>query len=479
MNFITPIVKILQYFGFDPPLVVREKFFYPLWKLISYLSENNVDILVISLVFICMGVLLFDVKRRRNKKTAILVFDVSISLIAFIAIGVSYLFARVWLFDPAEMLHLKPDTINIIVMPILNTDTQSYLHLDNIGTYEQDVLTKCLTKNMPRLPCGARVSVKSLPSIHIPSFLYKPDDFNIFFKSIRNYTFIVWGYKVDNKIEKIRLDANPDRITDLNDQEQISQSKMFQDKLSNTTSILFNDLNTLPLHKILNFLSLLITGVIEQSLNVSLVELGQYSYARHQLDLCLSRIDSAFENLLTDSPSTKHSDLNKYHDSYRELFLEFKKTIELEEQDAIDNIQESFDRVMANPYSPFHNPEQYFEWLSKQENIYSLGRYFPVITWKPNDSAFDIFIYNVFRSRNKVLHNEEIQNMFEKLRAKYGDIFIIDYYEAIILMATWGNANQLGRILDRQRTTNKYNMYLTDIQTALYKTYVVGIDKIK
>jgi hypothetical protein len=289
----------------------------------------------------------------------------------------------------------------------------------------------------------------------------------------------VWGYKVDNKIEKIRLDINPDRIIDPNNQEQASLSKAFQDKLSDTTSILFNDLNALPLYKKLDFLSLLIMGVVEQSLNASLVEARQYGLAKHQLSVCLSRIDSAFESLLADSPSTKHSDLNKYHDSYRAPFLEFKKNIELEEQDAIRQIQEAFNRVMANPYGPFFDPEPYFKWLSQQEDIYSMGRHFPVLGWKPNDSAFEFFVYKALDGRDNVLHDEEIHKMFEKLRAKYGDIFIIDYYEAIVLIATWGDASRLGRILDRQRRTNKYNLALTEKQIELYTTYVIAIDNIR
>jgi hypothetical protein len=134
---------------------------------------------------------------------------------------------------------------------------------------------------------------------------------------------------------------------------------------------------------------------------------------------------------------------------------------------------------MANPYGPFFDPEPYFKWLSQQEDIYSMGRHFPVLGWKPNDSAFEFFVYKALDGRDNVLHDEEIHKMFEKLRAKYGDIFIIDYYEAIVLIATWGDASRLGRILDRQRRTNKYNLALTEKQIELYTTYVIAIDNIR
>jgi hypothetical protein len=248
--------------------------------------------------------------------------------------------------------------------------------------------------------------------------------------------------------------------------EELAIEYRFQEQMSNTISLIFNELKELPLKTRIEYLSLLYIGMVEQSANEALVREKQYDIARTQINQTIQRIDTAFQTLLSLMPKDKQSLTRHHYKKYREYFLEVKKGIEA--RDIYLQYPKVYGNIMTNPYLPLKGAKEYFSWLSVQDMVYGFPRINPLGKWPQYDSEFEKFIGYLLEADRQKLPDKKVEELFDVLRKKHGDLFVINYYEAIFWICCKTNQKRIEELLAKQKRLNSFDMDLTDKQIKNY-----------
>ncbi|MDD5007449.1 MAG: hypothetical protein PHC68_03485 [Syntrophorhabdaceae bacterium] len=440
-------MKLMGFIGLTPTESIRNYFFYPLWKSLLFLTNHKIELLI---VFLCVVHILLYVYWRINKYPSFKV--VAVWVLVFIA-----LIVRIYFFNPLTHFNLKKDEINVVIFPLFNVDAETFLVSDEYSAYFQETMHRLLIENGPSMPYPVKVNFVNFPQESIPLFLYKPNTLHWFFDRVDNSTFIVWGYRLKDNFEKIELFIQP-LFTAYFGYEQEKEEDKFRRDFSSNVSLLFNELKSIPFEDRMNFFSLLISSVLDQSLNTILVENGEYETAQKQINSSLSKIDNAFNRIIELLPTSRYESVNAYYARFRGIFLDFKTRIK--EIGSNVNYLKEFDLLMKNLYAPFKSEQQYFTWLSKQEGVYSFSRVTFLVNKIVFDSSFERFIcyLNLIKIDHANMRASEVKKMFNKLRAKHGNQVIIDFYEAFYFLCRYEQKNYIKSLLSRQKAKiNRYN----------------------
>lgn len=316
MKIVTLIISLLNYLGMNPNQTIREFILYPIWKTAIYLNAN-----IIHIVGIVVIAVLFWVVRKKGNKTKR--YSQYIKIIILSGIIYSFcLFIAIFNYNPLDKVLLADKTkMRLIILPVFELDSESYLKQSDNSNYFQDTLCEYLNRYKPELPEGIEVAVINLPAEDIPTFLYKPNTFVRYFDKIEKYELLFWGYRLDSNIEKLKLDMDPKQAI------WPDREMLYSENNSDILSTLFNELKTIPLKIKIEFLSLLIVGTIEQSFNTVLMDLKQYDLALHQINKSLTRIDVAFKNILEMLPRDRRGHANFLYIKYKRDFEKYKINI--------------------------------------------------------------------------------------------------------------------------------------------------------
>jgi hypothetical protein len=455
---------LLNFFGMSPNQTVRRIIFYPIWKISIYLTAN-----IYHAIFIVIMILLVFViykKRERYKKY---IFNyTAVAIVGILVVYIIYLFTSIYQFNPADkILTNGKRNFRIIILPIFGVDAGSYLTLDGKSAYFQETLCEQLKKNMPILPGGIEVEVVEYTAEYFPAFLYKPSTIEDFFLKNDEYEMAFWGYKLDTSFEKLLLKINPNKSNN-----DIEEDAADAEGISVIISTLFNELKTIPENKKSDFLSLLIVGILEQSFSDALIEEGQFGEALTQINKTISRIDVAFNNILSILPPSNRNLLKFYYAKYKKQFEIFRNKI----KKAQLKYEGAYGILMHNLYYPFKNENAYMSWLNKHEGAANITRLNPLTSWPAYDSAFETFIENLLRSSREKNTSEKVKKYFDDLRNKHDDKFIINYYEALLYLIAKRDVDYIyiGQLIDKQEkmrpneeVTKMQKDYLNMVQEAL------------
>ena len=242
--------------------------------------------------------------------------------------------------------------------------------------------------------------------------------------------------------------------------------QMVLEKISDIVCLIFNELDNVPYKTRINFLSLLVSGIIEQSLNERLVrsyDPNSCDIARKQIDLCIKRINEAFSDIMKVVPQNKHKIVKYYYNQYLENFNIYKKA--LNAQNSCPRYNEFYAPLLENLYAPRKDERDYFVWLTNETLAYSFSRVNPILNWPVYDSDFERFVGYLLNTRYDrgfpIIKNEQVKKLFNNLRKKHGDKFIINYYETIVFLCMYEDREHIEKLLQKQKELNIYDKDLT------------------
>jgi len=456
MVVINILLQISNLIGINP------KIFFCVWKPTIYLFQHPVHLIIflIFLIFILLRKKVWLKIKKFSKKKR---YVTSLLLIGYIILLAIFIYK----YEPYNNLKLKEDELNILVFPIFNLDKGSYLSIDNNSVYFQETFFDALKANKPQLPEIVGDIITPTPIIvpveYIPFFIYRPNTFNKFIDKIDGYTFAIWGVKSGDKFEQVVIRLNP--------KEQIHPEvdDITFKKASDIVCQIFNELENVPYRTKINFFSLLVSGMIEQSLNEMLInyfDSNGCDMARKQLDSCIKKIDESFSNIVKMVPQNQHKIVRYYYNQYIEDYKIFKRRFDL--PDSCPGYKKFYKSLLQNLYAPFKDECSYALWLSKQPYAYAVFRYIPMTHWRTYDSNFERFIGYLLNTPHLKMTTEHVKELFDNLRKKYGNKFIINYYEVIILTNMWTDRDYIEKLLEEQRKLNNCKKDLTERQIELF-----------
>lgn len=445
------LLKISNYLGIDPKIL-----FY-IWQPVTYLLQHIIHLLLVIIISVLILIFLRKSKSRKRK----IVLNKKLYIIVLLLIGyLIFLIISICTYKPYNDLKLKDNEINILVFPIFNLGQGSYLSINNDSIYFQETFVDYLTRNKPEIAeITGRTNFNpvSVPVQYIPFFIYKPSTFDDFIKKINYYTFAIWGYKIDNRFETIKINLN--RSLQINPEYDYKGTE----KISDMMCVIFNELDSVPYKTKIDFFSLLVSGIIEQSSTTLLTnsyDSEKCDVARKQLDSSLKKIDESFSSIIKKVPQNKHKIIKYYYSQYIELFIKVKKIINA--PDSCPEYKKFYNRLLENLYAPHNNEYDYFSWLSNHWNVNSASRLIPLFVWPAYDSEFEKFVDYLLNYRYVTITNEQIKEIFNNLRKKHGDKFIINYYETIVLYCRHDEDREyIKKLLQTQKKLNIYDKDLT------------------
>jgi len=452
------LLKISNDLGIDPKIL-----FY-IWKPVTYLFQHIIHLFIIAIIIFILFMVrkgkFRKLKKVLNKKLYLIVPSLTVYLI--------FLTISICTYEPYNNLKLKKNDMNFMVFPIFNLDKGSYLSINNDSIYFQETFFDYFKANKPEpieITEVKNFTPVNVPVQYIPFFIYKPSTFNKFIEKNKEYEFAIWGYKLEDKFEKIIISVNPS--VQINPEED----KIAFEKYSDIICAIFNELNNVPYKTRINFLSLLISGLLEQTLNTTLID--HYDshgcdMARKKLDLCIKKINESFNDIIKIVPQNKHKIVKYYYNRYIEDFNMYRKRLDL--PNSCPGFKKFYDSLLQNLYAPFKDECSYALWLSKQPYAYAAFRLVPIIHWRSYNSEFERFIDYLLNTRHLRIQmtTEHVKELFNNLRKKHGDRFIINYYEVIIFTNMWTDREHIKKLLEEQRKLNICKKDLTERQIELF-----------